>query len=89
MPSTASKSAPKKQTRAELQRIVERLGGYTTYQIGPRKGKVKDVKSLQHEYRRILQCERTSRRSKEPVTLRSNHDPARQKRMDRQLKLLS
>lgn len=89
MPRKATNVSSKKQTRAELERIVERLGGYSTYQIGSRKGQAKDVKSLQSEYRRIMQCERTSRRSKTSVSLRSNRDPARQKRMERQLKLLA
>lgn len=89
MPRKATNASSKRQTRAELERIVERLGGYTTYQIGSRKGQAKDLKSLRSEYRRIMQCERTSRRSKTSVSLRSDRDPARQKRIERQLKLLS
>lgn len=59
-------------SRSDYARIIESMGGYAVYQIGPRKGRPKDIESLKSEYRRITQCERTVQRAKTRVTLRSN-----------------
>lgn len=50
-------------TVASLVRLVDSMGGYSRYQIGSKKGRLKDHKSLENEYRRILQCKRTQNRA--------------------------